>query len=292
VAEARRGLRTAFGSLTVALLAGACGGSGGGSGGGNPQWSEHTTARQAAGEERLHVSVQYGAGTLELRPAPEALLYRMDLRYDEEASSPLSEYDADAGRLRLGLTGVRGRNMRGRQSGSATIELAPTVPLDLKLEFGAGDATLDLGAMTLRSVDVSTGASRSRVRFDAPNRTEASEVRFASGASTLHVSGLGNARAERYRYQGGVGDATFEFDGEWTRGADVRVEMGVGALRLRFPRELGVRIERRGILSSFQPEGMERRDNAWYSAGWEGAEHRVTVAIESAVGSVDVSWMN
>jgi hypothetical protein len=69
--------------------------------------------------------------------------------------------------------------------------------------------------------------------------------------------------------------------------------VGVGSARLRFPRGVGVRIERRGVLSSFDPAGMARRtDNAWYSEGWDTAEHRLNVSIESAIGSVDVSWLD
>jgi hypothetical protein len=53
-----------------------------------------------------------------------------------------------------------------------------------------------------------------------------------------------------------------------------------------------VRIERRGVLSSFEPAGMVRRGNAWFSEGWDEAEHRLTMSIESAIGSVDVSWID
>jgi hypothetical protein len=255
---------------------------------------EYTSARQADGEESLNVSVQYGAGRLELKPGAPGLLYRLQMRYDEQAMTPVAEYAPESGRLRLGLTGRtrRGVNTRG-EGGRATVELSPTIPMDLKVEFGAAEADLELGGLALRSLEVSTGASSSKVRFGQPNAVEASEVRFAVGAASLEVTGLANARAERYRFQGGVGETTLAFDGEWTRNADVKVEVGVGSARLRFPRGVGVRIERRGVLSSFDPAGMARRaDNAWYSEGWDTAEHRLNVSIESAIGSVDVSWLD
>jgi hypothetical protein len=264
-------------------------------GAGAQSWQEHTAAQQAAGEARLDVTVQYAAGRFELRPGPEGILYRMEMRYDEDATVPVTEYDREAGTLRLGLRGTRGtrgRSVNIREGGRAAVELSPAVPMDLKLEFGAAEAALELGGLSLERVDVATGASSSRIGFGAPNAVEADEVRLAVGAASMRATGLGNARAARYRVQSGVGETVLQFDGEWTRSAEARVEMGVGSMRLRFPRALGVRIERRGVLSSFEPAGMVRRGNAWYSEGWDEAEHRLTMSIESAIGSVDVSWID
>lgn len=255
------------------------------------QWRTLDVARQHQGERALAVRVQYGAGALRVRPAAPGLLYRMQLRYDEGAARPLSAYDPATGTLRLGVESTR-RNQRGQGGGSATIGLARAVPMDLRLEFGAGRADLDLGGMAVRSLDLATGASETELRWATPNRVPAGEVRVASGASRLAVRGLGNARAARIRYEGGVGETTLEFDGAWNRNADVDVEMGMGAVTLRFPRALGVRIESRSRLARFSPAGMERRGDAWYSPGWDRARHRVTVRVSAALGAVNVQWMD
>lgn len=253
------------------------------------QWRTADFARQTQGERALAVEVHYGAGDLVVRPAASGLLYRMQLRYDERAVRPVSRYDRSAGRLILGAENVaRGRRQTGR--GRATVELAPTVPLDLSLEFGAGRAELELGGMAVRRLDLATGASETDLRWASPNRVAAGEVRLAAGASRLRVRGLGNARAERIHFEGGVGEAVLEFDGAWNRNASLAVEMGVGAVTLRFPRSLGVRIESRSSLSRFRPAGMERRGDAWYSAGYDRARHRVDVRLTAALGAVNVQW--
>jgi hypothetical protein len=255
------------------------------------EWRTVTAARQHQGETGLEVRVTYGAGDLRVRPAPAALLYRMELRHDERQTRAVSEYDREAGRLRLGVEGRR-RNARAQRGGHATVELSPRVPLDLRLEFGAGRAEVDLGGMAVRSLELATGASDTELRWASPNRAAAGEVRIVSGASRLRVRGLGNARAERIRYEGGVGEAVLDFDGSWSRNADVAVEMGMGAVTLRFPRSLGVRIENRSTLSRFSPAGMERRGDAWYSPGWERARSRVTVRVDAALGAVNVQWID
>jgi len=256
------------------------------------QWRSVTSARQVQGERQLSVRVQYGGGDLRLRPAADrALLYQLQMRYDERAMRPVTVYDRAAGQLRLGVESVR-RNQRTNRGGNATVELAAGVPMDLALEFGAGEANLELGGLSLRNVDLSTGASETEVRFGAPNRVRAGTVRVAAGASRLHVRGLGNARAERIVLDGGVGEATLEFDGAWDRNASLSVDMGLGSLTLRFPRSLGVRIQKDSFLTSFSPAGMVRRGDAWYSRGWDGARHRLTVQIDAALGSINVQWID
>lgn len=255
------------------------------------EWRNVTSARQAQGERSLSVAVEYGGGDLRVRPAASGLLYRMQMRYDERQMRPVTAYDRPSGRLRLGVESVR-RNQRANRGGNASVELAPGVPTDLSLEFGAGEADLELGGLSLRSVDLSTGASDTEVRFGTPNRVQAGTVRVASGASRLRMRGLGNARAERFVLDGGVGEAMLEFDGAWARNASLNVEMGLGSLTLRFPRSLGVRIEREGFLTRFSPAGMVRRDGAWYSRNWDEARYKLTVRIDAALGSIDVQWMD
>ncbi|HEX6370172.1 MAG TPA: hypothetical protein VF006_14720 [Longimicrobium sp.] len=255
------------------------------------EWRNVTSVRQIQGERGLNVAVAYGGGDLRVGAAAGGLLYRMQMRYDERQMRPVTAYDRAAGRLRLGVESVR-RNQRANRGGNATMELAPGIPTDLSLEFGAGEAELELGGLSLRSVDLSTGASQTEVRFAAPNRVQAGTVRVASGASRLRMRGLGNARAERFVLDGGVGEATLEFDGAWSRNASLNVEMGLGSLTLRFPRSLGVRIEREGFLTRFSPAGMVRRDGAWHSRNWDTARYRLTVRIDAALGSINVQWMD
>ncbi|HEX8907138.1 MAG TPA: hypothetical protein VF771_19965, partial [Longimicrobiaceae bacterium] len=249
---------------------------------------ETTSARQLAGEKELAVRVQYGAGRLQVQPATGDLLYRMDLRYDEEAFRPVAEYDRDAGRLKLGVEGREhgGSGRHGAEGEHASIALAPSVPLDLTLQFGAGEATVELGGMSLRELTLETGASSTAVSFSRPNRIEAERVEVRAGAAELRVTGLGNTRARRFEFQGGMGQATLDFGGGWNHNASAHVQMGVGSVRLRLPRSLGVRITRSAFLSSFDPSEMVKRGNAWYSRGYEAAQYRLDIEVDAAVGSV------
>jgi hypothetical protein len=258
-------------------------------------WRTMTSARQiAADRSPLAVHLQYGAGELRVGPAADRMLYQMDLRYDEEAFAPVAEFDQAKRALRLGVSSREGRR-RGinvREGSRAEIGLAKGVPLDLQLEFGAGKAELDLGGLSLQRLSLSTGASETRVHFGAANPIAAERVSIEAGAADLQVTGLGNVRAERIAFQGGVGSTVLDFRGRWSRDATASVQMGLGSVVLRFPRGLGVRVNRSSFLASFNPEGLTREGNSYYSADWASATHRLTVDVSAAFGSIQVEWVD
>jgi Cell wall-active antibiotics response 4TMS YvqF/N-terminal domain of toast_rack, DUF2154 len=252
-----------------------------------------TSARQLQGETRANVELEYGAGRLRVSPTRGDLLYRMELRYDDAQFRPVTDYDRAAGTLKLG---VESREHRGRHhrhdDQHATIELTPRVPLELRLAFGAGEADVELGGLALQDVHLQTGASRTNVSFGAPNRVAARRVKVEAGAAEVRVSGLGNTRSPRFEFSGGMGETTLDFGGAWTRSATAQIDMGVGSVRLRIPRTLGVRIVRDSFLSSFDAGGMVKRGNAWYSRNYEQARYKLDISIHAAVGSIEVDWID
>ena len=112
-------------------------------------WRTVTMSRQLSGEDDLRVQVRYGAGRFKVRPAEEGLLYRMQLRYDEDAFEPQADYEGN--RLHLGVENL-GKSIhigKNRSGGEMDLQLARNVPMDLDLEFGAVRADLDLGGLSL-----------------------------------------------------------------------------------------------------------------------------------------------
>jgi hypothetical protein len=272
---------------SLSLLLAGCG-----SGDANAQadWDTMTASRSHAGEDVLRVSVEYGAGTLRLASAPAGALYRADLRYDRSMFAPRIDYED--GRLQVALRGngpVRGRNIRG---GELDLLLSPAVPLELDLQFGAADASLDLGGLTIRSFRLQTGASRTSVTVSTPNPERARLAEIEVGAARLEATGLGNLNAERLSVRGGVGDIILDFTGDWQGDMAAQVEMGLGSLTLRVPQGLGVRVNRSGALSSFDGQGLTRRDNSYLSENFEAAPHKLVVSMEAALGRVRVVWVD
>lgn len=257
------------------------------------EWRTITSARQLQDRSPLDVQIRYGAGELRVEPAEATMLYSMEMRYDERHFSPVTAYDARQRTLRLGTEGrdQRQRRMNVREGGRATISLSREVPIDLDLQFGAGEADIDLGGMALRRVALSTGASETRVRFSERNPIAADQIRIEAGAASVEISGIANTGAERINFQGGVGSTTLDFSGEWTRSATASVQLGIGSVVLRIPRGVGVRVSRSSFLTSFDAEGLTRQGNSFFSSDWETATHRLDLNVNAAFGSVRIEWI-
>ena len=257
-------------------------------------WATLKSSRQLWDDKPVAVNIEYGPGTLAVSPATTSMLYAMEIRYDKRYFVPVSEFDNSTRKLSLGVrSNEESRKSINLKEGSrAAIQLTREVPLDLKLQFGAGEAEIDLGGMRLRKLDLSTGASKTKVRFSAPNLISAEDVRIQSGAAELTVSGLGNLGAEHLDFQGGVGSATLDFSGKWNRNATASVQMGVGSITLRLPRGLGVQVNRSSFMSSFDAPGLTKRGNSYFSSDWDRAPHRLTVNVNAAFGSIDVDWID
>ncbi|MGW8266735.1 MAG: hypothetical protein ACWGSQ_10225 [Longimicrobiales bacterium] len=254
-------------------------------------WRTVTMSRQLSGESGIQIRVRYGAGQLSIGPAEAGTLYRMHLRYDEETFEPVARYGDD--RIDLGLESIRKHiDWPGeKDSGEMELLLARNVPMDLDLEFGAVKAFLDLGGLQMTRLDLSTGASESRVRFSQPNPVRMESATFQVGAADFQVRDLGNLNADRISVDAGVGSVVLSFTGRWQRDATVSVDMGLGALELRFPEGLGVRVVKNTFLTSLDSEGLVKRGDSYYSVDWEEADHRVTVTVDAAFGSIDVVWV-
>jgi hypothetical protein len=263
-------------------------------------WRTVTSARQTHGERELTVDVQYGVGRFSLAPGPAGTLYRMEMRYDEERFTPVRAYDPASGVLRLGVRGRHGRGARitigdRRRSGpppTFDLALSPDIPLSLTLELGAVESDVELGGLALRSLTYRTGASESSVRFSQPNPVACGELAMEAGAAQLHVTGIANANCQRVRFQGGVGEVTLDFSGEWRQSMDADVDVSIGSLNLRLPRDVGVMIRLSRFLASFESAGFVKRGRTYYSSNYESARHRLTLDINATIGGVDVAWVN
>ena len=255
-----------------------------------------STFRQVHGESRLRVQLEYGAGSLRIDTGPPGELYRMNLSYDEERFVPLSSYDASSRVVVLGLEskgqgGVRVVS-RGQLRQAATLSFSPRVDLDLDLSLGAVDADLELGGLRLSDLDVKTGASQTTIRFSRPNSMRCRRAAFSAGAAEVTLLGLGNSRCEEIAFEGGMGRVLLDFGGASTSSARISVKMAVGGITLRLPRGAGVRITMDKFLSSFEPAGLVRRGDEFVSTNYDGAKRRLDLDLTTAVGGVEVEWVD
>lgn len=251
-------------------------------------WSTSQFERQLRGETELRVTVEYGAGTFSVHPAEPGILYRARIRYDEEGFSPV--HDFTGGILRVGVDGSTRRTSlrRGDHEGELDLRLPRGVPLRLNMEFGAVRAELDLGGLQLQELALSTGASDTRVRVSEPNPGTLDLARFNVGAAAFEATELGRLNAREIEVNAGVGDVKLDLAGLSLARTRVRTKMGLGSLEIRVPEGTGVRMTRSTFLTSVTAPGLDRNGNDYVSPGWDQADIRVDIHVESAFGSISI----
>lgn len=264
-------------------------------------WRTITSARQVHGERELSVDIRYGAGRFSLAPGTEDELYRMEMRYDEERFTPVREFDADAGTLRLGLRsqdgarGIRislGDRRRNGPTPNLTVALSPDVPLSLNLELGAVAADVELGGLAIRRVHYETGASQTHLRFSRTNPMACDVLSMEAGAAEFNAENIANANCSRVTFHGGVGEVTLDFGGTWRHSMTADVEVGVGSLNLRLPRDVGVSVKLNRFLASFDAAGFQKRGGTYYSSNFNTARYRLTLDINAAFGGIEIAWVD
>jgi len=244
-------------------------------------------SREHRGESELDVHVRYGAGRFTMS-SNSSRLYELNVRYDEDAFTPVHEYRA--GRLVVGIDGNGPRSMFGRNSSGGTFDLtlSDQVPMDLELEFGAVRAGVDLGGLRLRTLDLTTGASEAELRVSEPNPEPMESIRLTVGAASLHATELGNLNVDELILEAGVGDVRLDFLGLVREETRIRAEMGMGRLEIRIPSEAGIRLVRDSFLTTLDAPELVERNDAFFSSNWDSSSMKVRIEVKAAFGKVSV----
>ena len=255
-----------------------------------PLWRSVDISRQLRDTLPQRILVQYAAGRVDVRGSSDPMLYAMHLRYDEARSVPLHRHDADQRSTSLGLES-RGDGFHAAsssESGELRLTLPRSVPLDLVLEFGGTQSTLDLGEMSLQSLRLDCGATDAMLLFSRPNRVRMRDLEVNVGAADFTARQLANANADQIRVRGGVGSVDLDFGGTWTHDLTVATRLVLGKLTLHIPPEVGVRVEVQRVAAGFEHAGLVKRDDAWYSPNYESAQFKLKVRAETLFGGIEV----
>jgi hypothetical protein len=253
-------------------------------------WRSLDVARQLADSSPTTVHVVYGTGMFGLRGTSNPLLYHMQLRYDAARTQPRHAFDASSRKLQLGVekSDVRFTGRNDSESGKLQLELSRITPLDLTLDLGAVEADLDLTGLKLSRLQVESGASDARLRFDSLNPTPMSVLQVKLGAASFRGERLANANTRDIRVDAGVGNVELDLGGQWTQDIDLRVEVTLGLVTIHVPSDVGVRLTVDKVLASFEHQGLVQRDGAWVSSNWDSAPHKLRIAAETVFGKLTI----
>ncbi len=131
-----------------------------GDGAGATQRSTQVVAREkAAKAEMVEAEFQMSAGELRLSGGAKEL-FEGEFAYSVASWKPEVRYDGSGFRGRLTVRQNGGGTQTGSMKNEWVMKLANDIPMDLRVQCGAGENELNLRELTLRSVEVKLGAGR------------------------------------------------------------------------------------------------------------------------------------
>jgi hypothetical protein len=175
------------------------------------------------------------------------------------------------------------------------VELAEGIPMSLDVELGAGKSDFDFTGLIINDLTISTGASSSKLNFGEMNTGEIKNLKIESGVSKFTANNLNNANFRRLEFEGGVGSYVLDFGGELKRDVKVDINVGLGAMTIIVPKEIGLKIKYEDSwlsnLSLDDDEFVRRKKGIYESENYSNAEGKMDISIESGLGSVKIKRM-
>jgi hypothetical protein len=159
-------------------------------------------------------------------------------------------------------------------------------PMDLTLQAGAYDATLDLSGLSLTNLVIKDGASNSKVTFDMANPVVMQEFTYKTGASNVSLTGLANANFQQMTFTGGAGKATFDFGGSLQQDMSVKITAAAGEVVIIVPQGTRCSVDKVGELATVNYQSGWTQNGNTYST--EGQGYQITIEANVSIGNLSL----
>ncbi len=209
----------------------------------------------------IRVKVRLGAGDLLIEGGATELL-EADFLYNIENWQPEIEYTARY--LVVKQPSYKNVAFSKDVRYEWNLRFNDNVPLDVSIEFGVGDAEIDLRHLAITDLDIKVGAGE--VTVDAP----------------------GNRTLERLELDLGAGEAKLDLRGDWSEDVDVSIQGGVGRTTVVLPQDIGVRVDVIKGIGAVHADGFRIEDGAYVNDLYEEAEVVIYLTIQAGVGEINL----
>jgi hypothetical protein len=249
-----------------------------------PEMEESITVAAPKSDD-THLTLNFGAGTLTLSPAPqEENLVDGTALYNVEELKP--EIHKNGNNIELKQGNFRSLPPLDELINDWDLKLSDA-PMDLTIQAGAYEGRLELGGLSLNRLTVQDGASHVDLSFAEPNQTEMSILRYETGASDVRLTGLANANFSTLTFSGGAGNYTLDFSGELQRDAVVNVESGLGNLSLIIPKDVDAVVTVEGTALNVNHGSGWSQNGQKYTQSGNGPT--LTIVVKMAAGNVVIT---
>jgi hypothetical protein len=215
--------------------------------------------------DQVRVTIKMGAGELKVDNGADDLM-EAEFTYNIPEWEPTVSYDVDEGdgRLVIRQPSTDRIPVNGDFRYEWDLNFADGVPLDMRIECGAGTQDIDLAGLLITELDIKLGA----------------------GSTEINVSD--NPELHHMDIDIGAGDTTVDLNGPWGEDTEVHIQGGVGEISVRLPRDVGVRVVVTKGLGDVDASGLHRDGGAWVNEAYGESDVTLEVSIQAGIGQVNL----
>jgi hypothetical protein len=215
--------------------------------------------------DQVRVILKMGAGELKIDDGADGLM-EADFTFNVDAWEPTVTYNvsAGAGRLTVEQPKTEELSVGSNFHNEWDIRFGDGIPLDMRIDCGAGEQDIDLGGLTITELDMKLGAG------------------------DVNVDLSDNAALTRLKFDIGAGDVDINLDGPWDNNVDVDIQGGIGQTKLRLPRDVGVRVNVTKGIGDVDASGLYRNGNDYVNDAYGESDITLEINLQAGIGRVQL----
>ncbi len=159
-------------------------------------------------------------------------------------------------------------------------------PTNLEIKAGAYQGELNLGGIPLTKLKISDGASQSNVHFDTLNPVEMTSFQYSTGASQIDILGIANANTDLFEFEAGPGSYTLDFSGVLQKDIDVKIDFGLGDVKIIVPKGVPANVRVDGGLSNVELKGTWNVSGNEYNLSGTGPQ--LNIDVKMGIGNLQL----
>jgi N-terminal domain of toast_rack, DUF2154 len=230
------------------------------------------------------LTLTFGAGELNLQPGAGGALASGTATYNVAEFKPEITTNGNQVTISTGKQDLRGIPNFGKNYNNTWDLKLGDLPMRLDIKAGAYKGVMELGGLSLSSLNVSDGAAEVALSFSSPNKAEMDSLRYQTGASKVDLSGLANANFSDMTFKGGAGSYSLDFTGELKRDATVNVDAGLSSVTIIVPKGVSARVLVDRGLSNVDISGDWEKSGNDYTLSGQGP--RITINVNLGAGNL------
>lgn len=251
-----------------------------------PTVTDTINAPLASGSQAYSVTLSFGAGNFSLKPGAEGAVVSGTATYNVSDFKPKvtvnqNDIHVEQGNLKLG--GIP--NFKSSVRNDWALQLAD-VPMKLTVNAGAYSGRYELGGLSLQNLTIADGAADVNLAFSTPNHMNMDSFTYTTGASSVKLSDLANARFTNMTFRSGAGNYRLDFSGELRSDSNATIESGLSNVTIVVPVGVTVRVTFQGGLANVKTSGNWVKNGDVYSQSGSGST--LTILVKMGAGQLNL----